>query len=209
MVGAPDSPLSRFTGGGDAFQRGMMIGNTNSPFATVADAMMNVVNRYHQNIAAQQEQANSLERIKATGQSTLGNEKEIIDYKRKFAAQDPDQNGPQIIKDPTTGKFFYGNSTPDATTGVMKKSWTPVTNAPPTDEKKINENFIYRQINQGMGVPSENESPLPGVPSAPAPVVNANQGIGPNMEQAIQANMKHYGKSREEVVSQMKAKGMI
>jgi hypothetical protein len=52
-------------GGGEAFQRGMMIGNVNSPFSSVAQAMKGTVDRYRQNIASQQEQQNALELEKA------------------------------------------------------------------------------------------------------------------------------------------------
>lgn len=64
MIGSRNSPLSMFDGGGDAFQRGMVIGNANSPFSTVADALRNTVDKYNAHLGAQQEQANKLDLIK-------------------------------------------------------------------------------------------------------------------------------------------------
>lgn len=82
MIGAANSPMSMFTGGGgDAFQQGMMIGNTNSPASTVADALKNVVDRYHQNLAAQQEHQNKLEEINAQGNAGFGKDAALINYR--------------------------------------------------------------------------------------------------------------------------------
>lgn len=152
MIGANNNPMSLFVpgGGGEAFNRGLAIGDANSPASSVAQALQATVDRYHQQMDAQQQQQNSLALAQGKGAIDLGNEKALVDYKRQGIGPDPDANGPTIMKDPTTGKFFYANHTPDATTGQMKVAWTPVTNSPPQDEMKAYENALIKPLNDAM-----------------------------------------------------------
>lgn len=65
MIGANSSPMNMFTGdGGQAFQRGMTIGNANSPFASIADALKSTVDRYHAELDRQSEQQNKVDLLK-------------------------------------------------------------------------------------------------------------------------------------------------
>lgn len=170
MIGAANSPMSQFRGVGSGDGPSMYdIGYNGSPGGAVSNALKMTIDRYHQNLAAQQEQTNKL--------GLLDHEYAL---KRAGVVPDPDTNGPQIIKDPVTGKFFYGNSTVDPTTGAVKKNWTPVTNSPPSDEQKIfmNEN-VYGPMNQAARQSrGEQSSPIPGVP-AEAPVVNTGDSQFP------------------------------
>lgn len=151
MIGANSSPMSMFGGGGDAFQRGMVIGNANSPFSSVAEALKNTVDKYNSHLSMQQEQQNKLEQIKATG---------VADHPWLFDAQGnrnptaaPNANnalnagGPQIMLDPTTKKYFYANQSFDPTMGMTKESWAPVSPNAPEDQKKVFENSMYGMLN--------------------------------------------------------------
>lgn len=65
MIGANASPMSMFTGdGGQAFQRGMIIGNANSPFSSVAEALKNTLDKYNSHLSAQQDQQDKMDLIK-------------------------------------------------------------------------------------------------------------------------------------------------
>lgn len=82
MIGVNNSPLNMFTGGGnDAFNRGMVIGDANSPFSPVAAAFKDTLDKYNAHLDAQQQQAYKLDQIQAEGTAGLGKEQAIIDYK--------------------------------------------------------------------------------------------------------------------------------
>lgn len=166
MIGASSSPMSMFGGVGTGSGPSMYeIGYNGSPGGAVSNALRATIDKYHATLASQQDQQNKI--------GLLDHEAAL---KRSNVVPDPDANGPQIMKDSTTGKFFYGNSTVDPSTGAIKKSWTPVTNSPPTDEKKVFENSLYSKINAGMNEDSAAPSPIPGVPPAPTVV---GQGTAP------------------------------
>lgn len=170
MIGASSSPLSMFTTRSDNGPSMYQIGYQGGPGGGINAALNATIDRYHSVLDQQNQQSYKLQQINAESGAKLGNEKAIIDYKRQGVGADPDTAGPQIIKDPTTGKFFYANHTPDATTGQMKVAWTPVTNSPPEDEKKIFENSMYGQLNH-----PDSGSPIPGVPTA-TPVSQGTNG---------------------------------
>lgn len=169
MIGVNNSPLNMFTGGSSNGPSMYQIGYAGGPGGGINAALNSTIDRYHANLDAQNEQTNKLAQIQASSGADLGKEKALIDYKRQNIPADPDTKGPQIIKDPTTGKFFYANHTPDSATGQMKVAWTPVTNSPPTDEKKIFENNLYGPLNNPPA------SPIPGVQAAPAVAPNIIQ----------------------------------
>ncbi len=167
MIGASNSPMNMFTGGGnEAFQRGMMIGNANSPFATVGDALKNVVDRYHSNLSMQQEQANKIDLLK-----------QEYALKRANVQPDPDAAGPVTQVDPATGKSFYRSTTIDPSTGAQRVSWAPVSiNAPEdpvTTYKRQVMGPMLERMNQPQGAPAmATASPIPGMPSnVPVPQV--------------------------------------
>jgi hypothetical protein len=90
MIGAAHSPMSMFTGGtGDAFQRGMVIGDANSPFSPVARAMQGTLEKYNSHIAAQTEQANKVDLMKQ--QYGFQKDNLLSGIKEKY-----DQSAPQI-----------------------------------------------------------------------------------------------------------------
>lgn len=180
MLGAANSPLSRF-GNGSSGPSMYEIGYNGSPGGAVSNALRSTIDRYHANLQSAQEQADQLARTQAAGQTTLGNEKAMFDYKRQGIGPDPDASGPHIMKDPTTGKFFYANHTPDATTGQMKVSWTPVTNSPPQDEMKIYENSMIKPLNDAMAQQNQPNAIQQG---ASASVPTAGQG-GDKRQSAI------------------------
>lgn len=165
MIGAANSPMNMFNaGGGDAFQRGMVIGNANSPFSSVAEALKNTVDRYHQHLDTQQEQQNKID---------LFNQE--MQLKRQNALPDPDAAGPFTQLDPKTNKSFVRSTTIDPTTGQQKVSWQPVTiNAPEDPVKQIEAMTLGPMIEQMKaqtnGVPPVNSSPIPGVPTTPAQI---------------------------------------
>lgn len=140
MIGAANSPMNMFNaGGGDAFQRGMVIGNANSPFSSVAEALKNTVDRYHQHLDTQQEQQNKID---------LFNQE--MQLKRQNALPDPDAAGPFTQLDPKTNKSFVRSTTIDPTTGQQKVSWQPVTINAPEDPKKQFEGAYYKKMNDAM-----------------------------------------------------------
>lgn len=164
MIGAGVSPMSMFNpGGGDAFQRGMIIGNANSPFSSVAEALKSTVDRYHQHLDNQQEQQNKIDLIK-----------QEYGLKQQMAntTPDPDAAGPFTQVDPKTGKAFIRSTTIDAT-GRSRVGWSPVSpNSPEDPSKRLKGIMLGPMIEQMQaqinGVPPEGSSPIPGVPLAPA-----------------------------------------
>lgn len=165
MIGAANSPMNMFNaGGGDAFQRGMVIGNANSPFSSVAEALKNTVDRYHQHLDAQQEQQNKIDLLK-----------QEYGLKQQMASTtpDPDASGPFTQVDPKTGKSFIRSTSIDAT-GRPRVSWSPVSINAPEDPVKTIEGLtlgpmIEQMRAQTNGTPA-GASPIPGIPAAPAQV---------------------------------------
>ena len=179
MIGASNSPMNMFTGGGnEAFQRGMVIGNANSPANPMATALKGVLDKYNAHLSAQTEQANKLEQIRATG---VANHPLLYDAQGNIKTStgvNPDYQGPRIIHDDKTNKDFYANDTLDETTGMTKTSWAPVSINAPADPMKTVEGIILdpmieqmkkeaaaksmgapNVIQQGAGVPAVNAAP--------------------------------------------------
>jgi len=178
MIGAANSPMSMFTGGGnDAFQRGMMIGSVNSPATAIGNALKGTLDKYNAHLSAQQEQQNKLAQINATSQASLNNDKAMLDYKRQGAINipDPDAQGPFTQQDPNTGKFFVRGTTIDETTGIPKVSWTPVSPNSPIDKEKEFKNAMFESI---MGEPQNNPTVSTAAPSTAIPFVTG-QGVTP------------------------------
>lgn len=160
MIGAVNSPMSMFTGGGnEAFQRGMAIGNANSPFATVGDALKNVVDKYNSHINMQQEQQNKMDLLTheyGLKHSMFGN------------TPDPDAAGPYTQLDPATGKSFYRSTTIDPTTGQQKVSWAPVSLNAPEDPVDA---IVRKGLEAGKGNLNPIQQGAGASISTPAPVV--------------------------------------
>jgi len=64
MIGADNSPMKMFNVGGDAFQRGRMIGAANSPFSSVTEAVQDTLAKYDAHRAMQAEHANKVDLLK-------------------------------------------------------------------------------------------------------------------------------------------------
>lgn len=234
MIGAGNSPMSMFTGGGnEAFQRGMMIGNANSPFSSVGEALRNTIDKYNAHLGAQQEQANKLEQIRT--QYDLEGQNQLAIQQAKNAAENTAapirgfENGFDIANPPTQiigGQkvAFIPEYKGGKIAGVKTFSPTPpnITSNPETD-------FSFDTVGQfskgqpGNQVPTQ-EAIAPvnpfqigmdaGAMNAPPPMSMANpataQVPSTNASEAlIQKNMQAYGRSREEVIMAMKKKGLL
>lgn len=207
MIGANNSPMNMFTGGGnEAFQRGMMIGNANSPFSTVADAMKSTLDRYNAHLTAQQEQANKLEQIKATGVAAHPWLYDANGAMKPNAAgpTDPDAAGPFTQVDPATGKAFYRSTTIEPTTGMSKVSWAPVSPNAPENVKQEVVNAALSPMLAAMKAGSA--APNMVQQGANGAVVDSTGHNAPDM--VAQYMAMYPGKSREEIVAAMKKKGM-
>lgn len=167
MIGAASSPMSMFTGGGnEAFQRGMAIGNANSPFSSVAEALRNTVDKYNAHLTSQQDQANKIDLLK----------QEYALKRQNAGVADPDAAGPFTQLDPTTGKYFIRSTSIDPSTGSSRVGWSPVSpNAPEDPVKAIERMTLQPTIDQmqGKGVP------------APAPMNPIQMAAGASQEQPM------------------------
>lgn len=102
MIGSANSPMSMFTGGGnEAFQRGMMIGNANSPFSSVGDAFRNTLDKYNAHLGAQQEQQNKLDLIQKQYDIMGSNATNLYNAKREAARPVNDLSEKYNLTDPS------------------------------------------------------------------------------------------------------------
>lgn len=191
MIGAKSSPLTMFSGGSSSGPSMYDIGYNGSAGGAVSNAIRSTIDRYHSELASQQEQSNKLAQIQATSGAELGKDKSLIDYKRQFAAQDPDAAGPFTQVDPATGKSFIRSTSVDPGTGMNKVSWAPVSINAPEDPVKTIESLalqptIARMKAESTGQPNAiQQGAGASVPSA--------QGSGDKRQQAMQI-LKNAGK---------------
>lgn len=149
MIGAKSSPLSMFTGGNSGGPSMYEIGYNAGPGGAVSNALRGTIDKYHANLAMQQEQVNKMAQIQASSGADLNKEKALIDYRRQFAAQDPDAQGPHTQVDPGTGKAFYRSTTINPTTGIAQVSWAPVSiNAPERPMNQLEDAAVQPILDQ-------------------------------------------------------------
>lgn len=94
MIGASNSPMNMFVpqGGGDAFQRGMVIGDANSAASPVARAMQATLEKYNAHMESQSAQQDKLDLMKQ--QYGLQGQNLISGIKEKY-----NQSAPQLTGD--------------------------------------------------------------------------------------------------------------
>lgn len=105
MIGAANSPMNMFTGGGgDAFQRGMVIGDANSAASPIARAFQNTLEKYNAHLSAQAEQQDKLDLIQKQyglqGQNLLAGIKEKFDQSAPKLSPTEQQIDPMHPEDP-------------------------------------------------------------------------------------------------------------
>ena len=99
MIGANNSPLNMFTGGGnEAFQRGMAIGDANSPVSPIARAMQATLEKYNSHLASQQEQQNKMQLMER--QYSLQGQNAVNVAKQKVAQTTPQLSPEMAAIDP-------------------------------------------------------------------------------------------------------------
>lgn len=116
MIGSANSPLSMFTGGqgtGEAFQAALAQGT--GPASALADALKGTVDRYHQVMQSQQENAYRTDQIKTKydtlGQNRLEYEAEKASDAKAVADSTPpwaknfDPSNPIMVPDGKGGKI--------------------------------------------------------------------------------------------------------
>lgn len=87
MIGSNNTPMSMFRGVGTGSGPSMYdIGYNGSPGGAVSNALRATIDKYHSNLAAQQEHQNKIGEIQAQSQASFGNETNLIDYKNKSEA---------------------------------------------------------------------------------------------------------------------------
>lgn len=105
MIGAANSPMNMFTQGtGDAFQRGMVIGDANSPFSPIARAFQSTIDKYNAHLTSQQDQQNKMQLMQQQyglqGQNQLALDKQKFEQSAPQLSPDAQQVDPMHPEDP-------------------------------------------------------------------------------------------------------------